>query len=69
MKGLVLRPLSAKYLPVTIPEEKGLVNRDILYDFSGLRKPQMALAKAFGLTEYSHRLAVVYYRTHLLFSS
>jgi tRNA U34 2-thiouridine synthase MnmA/TrmU len=53
VKGLVLRPLSAKYLPVTIPEEKGLVNRDILYDFNGRsRKPQMALAKAFGLTEY-----------------
>lgn len=53
VKGLVLRPLSAKYLPVTIPEEKGLVNRDMLYDFNGRsRKPQMALAKVFGLTEY-----------------
>jgi tRNA U34 2-thiouridine synthase MnmA/TrmU len=53
VKGLVLRPLSAKLLPITIPEEKGLVNRDMLYDFRGrTRKPQMALAKEFGLTEY-----------------
>ncbi len=53
VKGLVLRPLSGKLLPVTIPEEKGLVNRELLYDFNGRsRKPQMALAKAFGLTEY-----------------
>jgi tRNA U34 2-thiouridine synthase MnmA/TrmU len=53
VKGLVLRPLSAKLLPVTIPEEKGLVNRDMLYEFHGrTRKPQMALAEEFGLTEY-----------------
>lgn len=53
LKGLVLRPLSARLLPLTIPEEKGLVNRESLYNFSGRsRKPQMALAQEFGLTEY-----------------
>jgi tRNA-specific 2-thiouridylase len=53
VKGLVLRPLSASHLKKTIPEEKGLVNRDELYGFTGrTRKPQMALAKEFGLTEY-----------------
>ncbi|MBI5408325.1 MAG: hypothetical protein HZA14_03060 [Nitrospirae bacterium] len=53
VKGLVLRPLSAKLLPLTIPEEKGLVNREVLHDFNGRsRKPQMALASEFGLTEY-----------------
>jgi tRNA U34 2-thiouridine synthase MnmA/TrmU len=53
VKGLVLRPLSAKLLPATIPEEKGLINRDMLYDLNGRsRKPQMALAREFGLTEY-----------------
>ncbi|RJQ45654.1 MAG: DUF814 domain-containing protein [Nitrospiraceae bacterium] len=53
LKGLVLRPLSAKFLPVTSPEEKGLVNRELLYGFTGRsRKPQIALAAEFGLTEY-----------------
>lgn len=53
VKGLVLRPLSAKHLKKTIPEENGLVNREILYGFAGRsRKPQMALAEEFGLTEY-----------------
>ncbi len=53
VKGLVLRPLSAKLLPITISEENGLINRDLLHDFNGRsRKPQMALAEEFGLTEY-----------------
>jgi len=53
IKGLVLRPLSAKLLKATLPEESGMVNRELLYDFGGRsRKPQMALAAEFGLTEY-----------------
>lgn len=53
LKGLVLRPLSAKFLDITTPEQKGIVHRDALYDFSGrTRKPQIALAKEFGLTDY-----------------
>lgn len=53
LKGLVLRPLSAKLLGPTIPETEGLVDRTRLYDFSGRsRKPQMALAEEFGLAEY-----------------
>jgi tRNA U34 2-thiouridine synthase MnmA/TrmU len=52
--GYVLRPLSAKLMKPTIAEEKGIVNREMLYDFAGRsRKPQMALAKAFGLTDYA----------------
>ena len=52
--GYVLRPLSAKHMKPTIPEEKGIVNRELLYDFTGRsRKPQMALAKEFGLTDYA----------------
>ncbi len=52
-EGLILRPLSAKRLPPTIPEEKGWVNREMLKGFSGRsRKPQMALAKAFNIKEY-----------------
>ena len=53
VKGYVLRPLSAKLMKPTVPEEQGLVNRDLLHDFSGRsRKPQMALATELGLTEY-----------------
>lgn len=52
-EGLILRPLSAKRLPITIPEEKGWVNRDLLKGFSGRsRKPQMALARDFNIQEY-----------------
>lgn len=53
VKDYVLRPLSAKLLKVTAPEAKGIINRDMLYDFRGRsRKPQIALAKEFGLTDY-----------------
>ncbi len=51
--GLVLRPLSAKLLRVTVPEQKGIITREMLYDFSGRsRKPQIALAREFGLEGY-----------------
>ncbi len=53
LKGHILRPLSAKLLNHTVPEEKGIVNRELLYGFSGRsRKPQMALAEEFGLKDY-----------------
>ncbi len=52
-EGLILRPLSAKRLPLTIPEESGWVNRDELMGFAGRsRKPQMTLAQRFGIAEY-----------------
>jgi tRNA U34 2-thiouridine synthase MnmA/TrmU len=52
-EGLILRPLSAKRLSVTIPEEKGWVNRDQLMDFAGRsRKPQMELARRLKIKEY-----------------
>jgi len=51
--GYILRPLSAKHLPETIPEKKGMVNRELLLDISGRsRKPQMKLAEAFGIKDY-----------------
>jgi len=53
LEDLLLRPLSAKRLPPTRPEREGKVNRDALRDFSGRsRKPQLALAAEFGLTDY-----------------
>ena len=51
--GYILRPLSAKKLTPTILENQGLINRDLLLDLNGRsRKPQMALAEKFGITEY-----------------
>jgi tRNA U34 2-thiouridine synthase MnmA/TrmU len=53
LDGLVLRPLCAKRLPPTIPEERGWVDREQLKGFSGrTRKPQMALAEELGITDY-----------------
>jgi tRNA-uridine 2-sulfurtransferase len=49
----ILRPLSAQKLPITPMEESGLVNRELLLDFSGRsRKPQMALADELEVTDY-----------------
>jgi len=51
--GLILRPLSAKLLPPTIPEIKGWVDRDKLLDISGRdRKKQLELAKKYGLEDF-----------------
>ncbi len=51
--GLILRPLSAKLLPPTIPEKEGWVDRERLLDLSGRsRKPQLELAGRYGLTEH-----------------
>lgn len=51
--GYILRPLSAKKLPVTIPEKEGLINRELLLGLSGRsRKPQMKLAKEFEISDY-----------------
>jgi len=51
--GYLLRPLSAKLLEETLPEREGKVMRDKLLDLCGRsRKPQMALAKAYGITDY-----------------
>jgi tRNA U34 2-thiouridine synthase MnmA/TrmU len=50
----LLRPLCAKNLPATSPEQEGWINREKLYDFSGRsRKPQMALAEQYGFVDYA----------------
>lgn len=49
----VLRPLSAKLLPITPMEESGLVDREQLLDIQGRsRKPQQALAVKWGYNDY-----------------
>jgi len=53
VKGLVVRPLSGRLLPPTIPEQKGLIDRGKLLDIAGRsRHRQMALAQQIGLTDY-----------------
>ncbi|MCP4129272.1 MAG: tRNA (5-methylaminomethyl-2-thiouridylate)-methyltransferase [Gammaproteobacteria bacterium] len=52
--NLLLRPLCARNLPETLPEQEGWVDREQLFDFSGrTRKPQMALAEKFGFEDYA----------------
>jgi len=54
LKGLLLRPLSARLLPPTVPEERGWVDREKLLGLHGrTRKPQMELANKFGITRYA----------------
>ncbi|MFZ2938376.1 MAG: tRNA 4-thiouridine(8) synthase ThiI [Candidatus Omnitrophota bacterium] len=54
LEGLVLRPLSAKNLPETIPEINNWVNRDKLLNFGGrTRRPQIELAAKFGIRNFA----------------
>ncbi|MGH2668371.1 MAG: hypothetical protein ACRDH5_04495 [bacterium] len=51
--GLLLRPLSARHLPPTIPEQRGWVDRERLLGISGRsRKEQMAWSAAWGISDY-----------------
>ena len=53
LEGRLLRPLSARLLPPTVPELEGWVDREALMDIQGRsRKPQMALAQELGLVDY-----------------
>jgi tRNA-uridine 2-sulfurtransferase len=53
LTGRLLRPLSAKLLPPTIPEEEGRIDRNQLLDISGRsRQRQMALAAELGVRDW-----------------
>jgi len=53
LKNRILRPLSAKLLPETSIEKRGLVDRHKLLDIQGRsRKKQIELAKAFSIADY-----------------
>ncbi len=53
LDGLVLRPLSARLLSPSTPELSGWVDRDKLLAIRGRsRKPQIALARDFGINDY-----------------
>jgi len=53
IEGYLLRPLSAKHLPPTVPEQLGWVNRDGLLGISGRsRKEQMIRSDTWGIRDY-----------------
>ncbi len=50
LTGRLLRPLSARRLPPTIPEREGLIDRSRMLDLMGrARSPQLVLAKERGV--------------------
>ena len=53
-EGYILRPLSARLLPETIPEQEGTVDRERLLDITGKsRKRQIHMAGEYGMTDYA----------------
>lgn len=53
LEGLIVRPLSAKLLPVTIPEKMGVIDREKMLGISGRsRKEQIKAAKEFEIEDY-----------------
>ncbi|MYK99021.1 MAG: thiamine biosynthesis protein, partial [Gemmatimonadetes bacterium] len=53
LDGLLLRPLSAKRLPPTVPEQEGWVDREQLGDIQGRsRQKQMEIAEEYGIEDY-----------------
>lgn len=52
-EGVLLRPLSARFLPGTIVEKNNIVKRRLLPAISGRgRKAQIALAEKYGIIDY-----------------
>jgi len=53
LDGFIVRPLSAKLLPASIPEKEGWVDREKLLKIQGRsRKPQIQLADHYGIRDY-----------------
>jgi tRNA-specific 2-thiouridylase len=53
LRGLVLRPLCALHMEITVPEQEGWIDREQLFAFAGRgRKDQIALAETLGVKEY-----------------
>ncbi len=51
--GLILRPLSAQFLPITLPEREGWIDREKLLNIQGRsRKPQIRLAEQYNIHDY-----------------
>ena len=53
-EGRLIRPMSARLLAPTVPEQEGIVDRSRLLDIQGRsRKRQFELAKAYGLDGFA----------------
>ncbi len=53
LEGRLVRPLSAQYLPPSIPEKEGLLDRGRLLAIRGRsRRPQEDLARRLGVVDY-----------------
>ncbi len=53
LEGLIVRPLSAKLFPPSIPEKEGWIDREALLKISGRsRKSQIALTAEYGIVDY-----------------
>lgn len=53
LEDLIVRPLCAKLLPITKPEELGWIDREQLMDINGRsRKIQLELVEKWGIVEY-----------------
>lgn len=53
LEGLILRPLSAKLLPLTVPEKEGWVDREKLLNIQGRsRQVQIELTKKWRISNY-----------------
>jgi hypothetical protein len=53
LTGLIVRPLSARLFPPTIPEEEGIIDREKLLDVSGRsRQVQYRLVETYGLSAF-----------------
>ncbi len=53
LEGFIVRPLSAKALPITVPEKEGWVDRERLLKIQGRsRKPQIEMAGRYGIQDY-----------------
>jgi len=54
LEGLVLRPLSARFLPTTKAEKEGWIDRELLLSIKGRsRKKQIELASTYRISGYS----------------
>ncbi|KIM10146.1 MAG: ATP-binding protein [Sulfuricurvum sp. PC08-66] len=53
VEGILVRPMSAKLLPPTIPQQQGLIDIDKLEGISGrTRDRQIEMARAYGLVDF-----------------
>lgn len=69
LEGRLLRPLSARLLPPTIPEQEGIVDRERLLDISGRsRLRQIALAEELGIADWPQPAGGCCYLTDESFS-